>query len=76
MLKISQHDRHVEISYYWPDVELSQGVQNVGCATQISDKLSGKSYHPPSAISQKLTVQFYAWHAAVWKANGYLPRRD
>jgi hypothetical protein len=65
MLTFSQRDKHVETSYYWPEVGLSQRVRKVRFAAQISDKQSGKSYYKPSAVSHKLTVAFYAWCAAV-----------
>jgi len=46
-------------------------VQKVRFAVQSSDKQSGESEHP-----LKLTVTFYVWCAAVWKANDYLPLSD
>jgi len=43
-----------------PEVTLSQAVQKVGCAVQSSDKNTGKSYHPPSALIPRVTVRFNA----------------
>jgi hypothetical protein len=59
MLTFSQHNEHVEISYDWPEVGLSQRAQKVRFAAQNSDKQSGESYYKPSAVSHKLTVVFF-----------------
>jgi len=59
-----------------PEFGLSQAVQKVRCAAQTSDKETAESYTPSSAVSHRVTVRFYAWCAAVWKANGYLPLCD
>ena len=56
-----------------PEVRLSHGVQKVRCAAESSDKNLVESYHTPSALSLRVTVTFYAWRAAAWKAKGYLP---
>ena len=55
-----------------PEVGLSQAVQKVSCAAQRSDKNTGRSYNPPSVLDHRVNVIFYAWCAAVWKANVYL----
>ena len=76
MLTFSHQEKHVEMSYYWPEVGLSKGVQKVRFAAQSFDKQSEESYHPPSALGHKLTVTFYSWCTDAWKANGYLPFSD
>ena len=56
-----------------PEVRLSKPVQMVRCTAQNSDKKTWGSYYSASAISQRITVMFCLWFAAVWKANGSLP---
>jgi len=55
---------------------MSHGVEKASCAAQNSDKKTGESYHPRSALSHRVSVKLYAWCAAVWKANVYLSLRD
>jgi len=59
-----------------PEVGMSQTVQRVRGAAQNSDKKTGESYHPTLALSHRVTVLFFTWCAAVWKANGYLSLCD
>jgi len=59
-----------------PEVGLSQAVQAVRCAAYSSDKKTEGSYHPPSALSRRLNVLFYAWFADVWQASSYLSLCD
>jgi hypothetical protein len=40
-----------------PEVGLLQAVQKVRCAAQSSDKKIGESYHPPSALSHRVTIK-------------------
>jgi len=47
-------------------------VQEVRSAAYSSDKKTGGSYHPPSALGHRAQVTNYAWCAALWKINGYL----
>ena len=56
-----------------PEIGASHGVQKVGCAGQSSDKKTGESYNPPSALNLRVTVKLYAWCVTVCKANRYLP---
>ena len=52
-----------------PEVGMSQGVQKVRYAVQSSDKEIGEIFNPPSALSHRVTVIFFAQCAALWKAN-------
>lgn len=42
------------------EVGLSHGVRKVRRAAQSSDKKTGESYIPPSSLSHRITVLFYA----------------
>jgi len=52
-----------------PKVRLLQAVQKVIGAAQRYDKKTEDSYRPLLALSHRVTEPFYAWCAAVWKAN-------
>lgn len=55
-----------------PDVGLMLAVEKVRFAAKTSDIKTAESYHPHSALSNRVTVTFYAQCAAFWKADGYL----
>jgi len=55
-----------------PEAGLSQAVQKVRGAAQSYDKKTEKSYRPILTFNHRVTASFYAWFAAVSKANGYL----
>jgi hypothetical protein len=55
------------------EVGLSHGAKNYVVQPKRSVKKPVENYRPLSALNHRITVKLYAWCAAEWKTNFYLP---